>query len=106
MKPARPPRFCAWAIAVRVSVVFPGALRTENLNDSPARKTPNPKRAIDQDIPSRNDFNRRYRCVAEPANCFAAVVLFDLLDGQIEVFRANGGGLFVKGGGEHLQSSA
>jgi hypothetical protein len=75
------------------------ALRAKNLDHAPAWKTPNPKRAIDQDIPSGNDLNCRYRCIAKPANCFAAVVLFNLLDGQIEVFCANGGGLFVNGGG-------
>ena len=95
MKPARPPRFCAWAITVRVSVVFPELSGSEHLNHAPAWKTSHSKGAINQDISRGDNLDGRHRRIPKPANCFAAVVFLDLLNGQIEIFRAHRGRLFL-----------
>ena len=84
-------------MAVSVRVVcpsFPG--RKSRRRDH--AESPHAQRAVDQDVSGGDNFNGRDRRIAESANRFAAVVLFDLLDGQIEVLCPHRGGLFINGG--------
>ena len=77
---------------------FARAFRSENLDDAATRKTADAKGAVDLNVSGGNNVNGRDRRIAESANCFAAIVLFDLLDGEVEVLCAHGGGLFINGG--------
>src|ERR1051325_5109850 len=75
---ARPPRFCAWAITVRVSVVFSRGFRTKNLNDAAAGKSADAQCAVDQNIAGRNDVDIDDLLVTEAHDRALTVVLRDL----------------------------
>ena len=90
MNAARPPRFCAWAMTVSVSVVFAGGFRAEDLDDAAAGKTADAERAIDQDVARGDDLDVDDLVVAETHDRAVAVVLGDLLDGEIEILVAGG----------------
>ena len=66
---------------VRVSVVFPELSGPNTSTTRPRGKTLHSKGSINQDIPRGNNLHGRDRRIPKPANCFTAVVFFDLLNG-------------------------
>ena len=69
---------------------FAGRFRSENFHDAAARKTADAERAIDQDVAGRDDIDVDDLVVAEAHDRAVAVILGDLLDGEIEILIARG----------------
>ena len=90
MNAASPPRFCACAMTVSVSVVFARGFRPVDFDDPAAREAADAQRAVDEDVAGRDDVDIDDVIVAEPHDRALAVVLRDLLDGEIEVLVAGG----------------
>src|SRR5436190_2723973 len=91
MNAASPPRFCAWAITVRVRVVLPDDSGPKHFDDSAPWKSANSKRAIDQNIASRNDVDVNDLFVAKSHDRAVAVIFRDLLNRQIEILISRDG---------------
>ena len=75
---------------------FAGGFRAVNFHDAAARKAADAERAIDQNVAGGDDVDVDDLLVAEAHDRAVAVVLGDLLDGEIEVLVA-GGDEFVFG---------
>ncbi|MGC3991312.1 MAG: hypothetical protein QM796_16845 [Chthoniobacteraceae bacterium] len=88
---------------------FTRAFRTENLDDATARKTTHAKGAIDENVAGGNRLDIHVLVVAELHDRALAVVLRDLLDGEVEVLVAGDdelvfGGFFFGFGGHGRDS--
>jgi len=76
---------------------FAGGFRTENFDDPAAGKSADAQRAINQNVPGRNNVDIDYFVVTETHDGAIAVILGDLLNGEIEIFVAGGGHLVFAG---------
>src|SRR5207302_359832 len=76
---------------------FAGRLRTENFDHTTAGKTADAKRTINQNVPGRNNVDINYLFVTKTHDGAIAVILGDLLNGEIEIFVTGGGDLVFAG---------
>src|SRR5207237_3765101 len=74
-----------------------GRVRTENFHHPAAGKSADAQRAINQNVPGRNNVDIDYFVVTETHDGAITVILGDLLNGEVEIFVA-GGGHFVFAG--------
>ncbi len=81
------------------------AFRPENLHDAPARHAADAERAVDEDVARGDDLHVHHLAVAQAHDRPVAVVLGDLLEGEVEFLVALGsdpqqvGGFLVGGDG-------
>src|SRR5437667_8122814 len=76
---------------------FAGRFWTENFDDSSPRKPAYPKRAIDENVAGRNDIDIDNLVVTQAHDRAVAVILGNLLNGQVEIFVSRGGQFICAG---------
>src|SRR5262245_47568742 len=69
---------------------FAGRFRAEDFDYSPARKSTDSERAVDQNVSSRNDIDINDLFPAQTHDRTFAVIFRDLLDRQVEVLISRG----------------
>ncbi len=83
-----------------ISVVLPGGLRAEDLDDAPARHAADPEREVERERPGRNDADTHLGALVAHAHDGAlAELTFDLGERALEGGIAGLGGLLVFGDG-------
>ena len=78
---------------------FSGAFRAVNLDDTATGEAADAEGAVDENVARRDRIHRRNGGVSQATNGFAAIVLLDLLEGEIEALIALGDCLLVESSG-------